>query len=175
MIRRARAADAAAIARVHVDSWRAAYRGIVPDSYLDGLSYGERERRWSGQLAAGASSTHVAETEAGIVGFATGGDTASDGLDSDGELYAIYLLPAAWRHGLGRALFAAVVADLDARECVSLGVWVLRDNVACRFYESLGGTPVAEAAHEIGGVLLPKVAYHWPSLPRVTGTSNSPP
>jgi ribosomal protein S18 acetylase RimI-like enzyme len=175
MIRRAVAADAPAIARAHVDSWRAAYRGLVPDAYLDSLSYAERERSWSAQLAAGSSSTHVAETAAGVVGFATGGDTASEGLDSDGELYAIYLLPAVWRRGLGRALFAAVVADLAARECQSLGVWVLRDNAARRFYESLGGTRVAEATHEIGGVLLPKVAYYWPSLPHVTAGSEPPP
>jgi hypothetical protein len=40
------AADAAEIARVHVASWRAAYRGIVPDRFLDGLDTGERERSW---------------------------------------------------------------------------------------------------------------------------------
>jgi len=52
MVRRATPADAAGIARVHVDAWRATYRGIVPDEHLDALSYEGRQGMWSRILEA---------------------------------------------------------------------------------------------------------------------------
>jgi ribosomal protein S18 acetylase RimI-like enzyme len=167
MIRRATVDDAAAIARVHIESWRAAYRGIVPQAHLDGMSLADRTERWEVQLAGDpAVATFVAdEGAAGVVGFANGGPCRSDGLDSDGELYAIYLLPARWRSGLGRLLMRAVVDELRARGMASLSVWVLRDNIACRFYEALGGVRAGEREHFVGGACLPKVAYAWAALP----------
>jgi hypothetical protein len=45
-LRRARQYDARNIAEVHVRAWRGAYKGLVPDEILDGLSVEERERSW---------------------------------------------------------------------------------------------------------------------------------
>ena len=96
-IREASVPDAAAIAKVHVDSWRTTYTGVVPDDFLAQLSYEQRVRTWRDVL-----STHgvtefvfVAEAEASnIVGFASGGPDRSGNTDYKGELYAIYLLEA---------------------------------------------------------------------------------
>ena len=75
-IRLAQVADAAEIARVHVDTWRAAYRGIVPDAHLDSLTYEQREQRWRDNFATASPGVfvYVATEEAGrVIGFAGGG------------------------------------------------------------------------------------------------------
>ena len=96
-IRRAEAADAGAIARVHVDAWRTTYAGIVSAEFLAGLSYADREQMWKQALTAGppATSMLVAETEEGeIVGFAYGAPEREGNLLYRGELRAIRHLRA---------------------------------------------------------------------------------
>jgi hypothetical protein len=53
LIRRAQLADAAALAVVHVASWRRAYGGLLPDAYLDGLDVDRWTTRWEAALAEG--------------------------------------------------------------------------------------------------------------------------
>jgi hypothetical protein len=94
-IRAASRADAGPISRVHVDSWRTTYEGIVPAEYLRGLSYRDRESRWNEILTTGlpASRIFVAETESGaVVGFAHGGPEREGNATYRGELYVIYLV-----------------------------------------------------------------------------------
>ena len=110
VIRRARAADAAPIARVHVQSWREAYRGLVPDVYLDQLSVAAHERQWRRSFAAGTWA-FVAEWEQRVVGFASGGLSRAR-RDISGELHLLYVLRASHRHGIGRALFDACHYEL---------------------------------------------------------------
>jgi hypothetical protein len=43
-------------------------------------------------------------------------------------------------------------------------VWALEANPACRFYQRLGGVPVAAQTIDIGGQSLPEVAYGWPDI-----------
>ena len=97
VIRRARVTDAAAIARVHVQSWREAYRGIVPDGYLDQLSVAGARAPMAAQLRRGTWA-FVAEWEQRIVGFASGGLSRAR-RDVSGELYLLYVLRACHRHG----------------------------------------------------------------------------
>ena len=67
-IRPATQADVSAIARIHVDSWRATYRGIVTDAVLDELSYAEHEERWQLRVQPDAESiTLVAEDGDGAI------------------------------------------------------------------------------------------------------------
>lgn len=76
MIRKARSEDAKGIAKVHIDSWRTTYRGIVPDTYLKALHYEEKEEIWKRAILTG--SVFIAENEEGqIVGFANGGKERS--------------------------------------------------------------------------------------------------
>ena len=82
IIRQAALEDAAKIARVHVDTWRTAYRGIVPEEYLANMSYEESEKRWAGRLSDSEAKIriYVAEDEAGhIAGFVCGGVTRLTG------------------------------------------------------------------------------------------------
>ncbi len=163
-IRAACPSDAAGIARVHVDSWRTTYRGIVPDGFLAALSYEQRERMWRGILspASGSSFVYVAECPGGqIVGFASGGPVRDLAPDYGGELYAVYLLQDQQRHGLGRRLIGAVVRRLIQAGMTSLLVWVLADNPARKFYEALGGQYVYDKWVSIGDARLVEVAYGW--------------
>ncbi len=164
-IRAAVPEDAASMARVHVDSWRSTYAGIVPAEYLAGLSYPNRESLWKELLTTDrpGASYFVAEAEDGdIVGFASAGpERESDGTYR-GELYAIYILEEYQRMGLGRRLFSCVTRRLLPDGFNSMLLWVLEDNrPACRFYESLGGERVARKTITIGGADLVEVSYGW--------------
>jgi GNAT superfamily N-acetyltransferase len=166
-IRAATAGDARAIAEVHVASWRAAYRGIVPDAVLDALSVCERAGRWASRLANpdSPSFVYVAEDDAGrVVGFASGGPRRDGDPAYVGELYAIYLLPAVQGKGIGRRLAQAVAHRLEDRGMRSMLVWVLATNPARRFYEALGGRHLGAQPFEMGGATMTEVAYGWPDI-----------
>ena len=167
LIREASPTDAAAIARVHVDSWRTTYAGIVPADYLANLSYARREQSWRDLLSAPTLSgcVYVAAQDTGeIVGFASGGPERSGDAVYRGELYAIYLLAHYQRQGLGRRLTVAVVQQLLQCGLSSMLVWVLAANPGRAFYAALGGQQVYEKRVTIGAGLLLEVAYGWPDL-----------
>ena len=141
-VRAAVPADAHGIARVHVDSWRTTYAGIVPDKVLARLSYSNRERFWHNVLNERDSqnSVFVAESNVGeIAGFVSGGPEREGIEGYDGELYAIYLYADVQGQGTGRQLTVSVANALAKRGFHALLTWVLADNPACGFYEALGG------------------------------------
>jgi GNAT superfamily N-acetyltransferase len=163
-IRQAAPDDAAAIARAYVDSWRTTYAQILPHAYLARISCDERANAWARQLANPESKEfiYVADHPAkGIVGFASGGPERTGMSDYSGELCAIYLVKAAQRGGIGRRLVSAVACRLAESGHASMMVWVLADNPSRRFYEKLGGVPIAEKLIVLGGKELVEVAYGW--------------
>ena len=165
-IRDARPDDLPAIAKVHVDSWRATYREVRPKGYLNDLSYNARETMWAGTFGEESRSFLVVAEDLGkIVGFAAGGEARQDTPESrpyGGELYAVYTLEAYQRRGLGRRLAAAVAEGLIGRGHTDMITWVLEDNAACRFYERLGGERLGSKTVEIAEMSLRAVAYGWP-------------
>lgn len=162
-IRRAKPSDAAALARVQVDSWREAYRGLIPQHYLDNLSYAAHERQWRRTLMS-RGWAFLAVWQGQIVGLVSGGRCRSlKGFA--GEIYVLYCLAAFHGRGIGRALFDAAQYELTLRGYPDLLVWVLADNPARGFYEQLGGELVGEASCTIGGVRLREVAYGWRDRP----------
>jgi hypothetical protein len=94
-IRRATSSDADALAKVHIDAWRMAYRGLVPDSYLDSLDFDLRAERWRESLATGKGETYVAEGDQGVLGFLTIEACRDPELAGEpvGEIWGIYLEP----------------------------------------------------------------------------------
>jgi ribosomal protein S18 acetylase RimI-like enzyme len=117
-IRQASTHDARAIAEVHAESYKSAYRGIFPDTLLDGLSVERRESSWRDLLVANepSSITMVAcDASGSVVGFASGGKERTGQLECDGELYAIYLRPEEQRKGLGALLVREFAHELDTR------------------------------------------------------------
>jgi len=165
VVRPADVDDAAAIAQVHVDTWRTAYRGLLPDDFLAALDQAGYEDRWRRTLTGGAGRVYVAEDRRQVVGFASGGPERAGEEGFDGELYAIYVLEDAQGRGHGRRLVQAVAQGLRERELQNMIVWVLRDNHQARhFYERLGGAYVRSQPITIGSALLQEVSYGWRSL-----------
>ncbi len=167
-VRAARLEDAHGIARVHIDSWRTTYPGIVPDSILVRLNYGDRERWWHNILSnpEHAVAVFVALDDAGkVVGFASGGIPQKPVADYDCELYTLYLYAELQGRGLGRKLLHQVTRTLADRGYRSMVVWVLADNPSRGFYEHLGGTYVMEKEIKIGDDNpLQEIAYGWPDM-----------
>jgi ribosomal protein S18 acetylase RimI-like enzyme len=170
-VRSATPADAAEIAGIHVDTWRAAYGGIVPQDYLASLSYEESEEMWRRTTSEGggnAGCVFVAEEGGTPFGFSSGRPRTrfSQGLaEFKGVLDTLYVLPSRQRAGAGRQLVSAVAGHLTECGVSSMVLWVLEENkIARRFYESLGGTLIGEDSLELGGAELSEVAYGWKDL-----------
>ncbi len=156
-VRRAVPSDAAAIAAVHVRTWQVAYRGLMPDELLDGLSVAEREALWREVLnrRQGPGAVLVAAEDGAVLGFCAVGTPSRD--DDAGErvaeIGAMYVDPAVWRAGVGRALMETALDALRAEGWRSVTLWVLAENTQAReFYAQLGfGPDGAEAVHERSG------------------------
>jgi len=157
--------DARAIAQIHVDGWRAAYRGQMPDALLDGLSFDRRTEDRRRDIVEPRSPEHrtwVAEEDGRVVAFAiTGPSRDKDAAPGVAELFAIYVDPARWGSGAGRATLAHVVADLRRRGLAAVMLWVLDTNArARRFYEVAGFVADGgEKSEPFGGATLREVRY----------------
>lgn len=146
-IRRALAADAAAMARAHARSWRATYTGLLPDEVIDAVvaSRPARVERWQARLAEPAErrGSFVAELDGHVAGFVFWGPVAEPhSMPETAEVYAIYLDPNAIGLGIGRALLDAAVNDIVVHWYTTAVLWVLETNDrARRFYEAAGWRP----------------------------------
>ena len=132
-----------AVARVHVRSWQAAYRGLLPDDYLDQLRPEDRAPKYTfGNPDPLTPWTVVAGEKGSIYGFATTGPARDRDLTECGELMALYVDPERWGRGIGNALMSAARARLDELGFRNAILWVLEGNVrAERFYRIDGWTP----------------------------------
>jgi ribosomal protein S18 acetylase RimI-like enzyme len=153
-VRTARADDSEALGRVHIAAWRVAYRGIIPDDYLDALDPAARAERWRATLVDGPGDgrymaegregrTLVIEDDEGqVVGISVVGPPRRHEPSGVGELWMINLEPAAWGRGLGTALLGAATDELRRAGNVEAVLWVLAgNNRARRFYEREGWLP----------------------------------
>jgi GNAT superfamily N-acetyltransferase len=143
LIRWATAGDARAIAAVHIASWHAAYRGLMPDEALDGLTRDGRERDWLGWLADGGDRQHtlVAERDGAIEAFCTL-ELPSSEADEAGDVAgipALYAHPGAFGRGAGPALMDAAIEAAHERGFREAILWMLEGNERAEaFYERRG-------------------------------------
>ncbi len=165
-IREATSADAEGIARAHTASWQASYRGILPDVVLDRIDVGQRVETRRKILRDRSVFQLVAYdvTHGDIVGFCDAGPSRRH-VPVAGEVYAIYLVQHAKRHGLGAEMFERVQAWLVASSMRSMIVWVLDNNHhARRFYEAMGGRPASRIQSRVGGFPVVEMSYVWDRL-----------
>jgi ribosomal protein S18 acetylase RimI-like enzyme len=163
-IRPAYPADARAIARLEVDTWRAAYAGVLSSSYLVGLSERRREAGWRGVILHEPRDVRVATDGAGAVrGFGSCGPCRGEPRFA-GEVFTLYVDPDWQNRGIGRRLLFALFRRLVAAGRGSAIIWVLRDNPSRLFYERLGGRPAAHKTLSVGGAPIAARAYGWPDL-----------
>jgi ribosomal protein S18 acetylase RimI-like enzyme len=150
--------DADALATAHIDGWRAGYRGIVPDDYLDAEEFAtsrrDRWRAWTWQAAMPDSRMFVVTVQGRVVGFGHAGPEQPDltltptapaerptttEAPGRGEVYGFYVHPSAWGSGAAAALMSRCEEFLRDEGYVSALLWVLRDNPrALAFYEKAG-------------------------------------
>jgi len=114
---------------VRIDTWKVAYKGIIADEFLAGLSVERDTARWQENFANQRPPfTFVAETSGKVVGFCCGGPERSSDTEYAGELYAIYILPECQGQGIGKALMAAGRRWLIEQGYTNMLIWVLEDN-----------------------------------------------
>lgn len=162
LIRPAEPHDALAVARVHVRSWQAAYRGLMPEEYLVGLRPEDRAARYDfASTDPARPHTQVATAGDAIVGFVTTAPSQDTDCAGLGELCALYVDPEHWGRGLGVALLAAGRKRLAAAGLRSALLWVLDGNEqAQRFYRQDGW--VADGSRRtvtVWGVSVPELRY----------------
>ena len=163
-------ADVLPMAKVHIASWQETYVGILPDAMLARLSIANEAIRWQRMLDRprvwGGAITFVADRDGSVVGYGLCGEQRNAFLRDrgfTGEICEIYVLRGAQGQGTGAALMKAMAGALRLRGHRAISLWALQPNEpARRFYEHLGGTPVAEK-----GGNPPEVAYGWSDLERL--------
>jgi len=175
-VRTARIADASAMARAFVDTFRAAHRDQMPNWLLETRTYETSERGWVETIAELAASGEpeecvlVAEGEGGeIFGVAMCGpakpwddDRAAREVRPKGEVYVLYVDRGYQRQGIGRKLAEGMALFLSGRGSRRLLIGVLAANdPARRFYEAIGGRLIGQRPFDDEGVLLDEVVYAW--------------
>ena len=138
-IRKATDQDASGIAFVHVRSWQAAYRGHMPDEFLDVLEV--RTNMWRElTLQPDKLVLVAADSEQNIVGLSLLAPSRDpDANPNTAEVAAIYVHPEKWRKGIGRALLSTSLDEGRKRKFDQVTLWVLEGNQRARsFYESFG-------------------------------------
>ncbi|MBT2771096.1 GNAT family N-acetyltransferase [Halomonas sp. ISL-60] len=155
--------DARAVAEIHVEAWRAAYRSIVPADYLASLSIERREAVWSGCIAAGDPELLVAKKDGAVKGWLSFGPCRDIGEHkSEAEIWALYVSPTAWSTGVGRVLWLRAKELMLVQGFKSCSLWVFPQNErAIKFYRSIGFAHdgAAPKNFELGGARLQEVRF----------------
>jgi ribosomal protein S18 acetylase RimI-like enzyme len=164
-IRPAVAADAGAIARVHVDAWRNAYPMLLPDTYLaERLSEARQRTAWRHRLQSARGGEAILVATAGdgtIVGYIAFGRCRRRGMRAMGEIYDLYVAPDYQDHGAGRGLAIAARARMQEAGTGPVAVEVLAGNPARFFYERLGAAISGTATQTFAGQRLDTLLYIW--------------
>ncbi|MBR5993388.1 MAG: GNAT family N-acetyltransferase [Lachnospiraceae bacterium] len=149
--------DRGAVSRIYEKSWKAAYKGIVPQDYLDGIKPG----RWAKNLDIPGWTNMVCIENGEFIGTSTYSKSRWDKWPDAGEVISIYLLPEYYGKGYGRPLLTATLNKLKEQGYTEVLLWVLEENSrARRFYERFGFTCTEDTMDGvIGGKTLREVRY----------------
>lgn len=142
-VRLATKEDVHAIATVRIETWRAAYAGLIHQAVLDRMDVDREAARraelWEQYHSDPRGAELIAEADGELAGWAVVGPSLDDDLPEDGQIYAIYALPSFWSAGVGRALMTDAETRLRAAGFETAHLWVLEGNErAASFYERHG-------------------------------------
>jgi len=170
-IRKAVVTDASAIATININTWKVAYKGIIPQDHLDSLSINDKIPRWEkaiNDLTVNKKELFVAEISdlngSEIVGFSMGGPSNFEEYKIDGDLYAIYVLPKYWKQGIGTLLFNSVITYFLFKNFKTMVIWALKENSACEFYKKMGGLQKFNKTITYEGTELDALGFFWENL-----------
>lgn len=156
--------DAEAIARIHVDTWRSTYAGMLANDLLVGMSLEKQTRMWQRMLRGGETVFVAEDPRHGIIGFGSYGPSRSKRGEFTGEVFTLYLLPDFQGLGIGQGLLREMFGALAREGHETALIWVLAVNPTRFFYEAMGGKPVAARDTRMGGKVVREVAYGWDSI-----------
>ena len=164
VIRAARLDDAGPIARLDVETWQAAYAGILGTPYLAGLTAARRETGWTNLLRRDAGGVRVAVNADGdIVGFGSCGTSRGEP-NFTSEVFTLYVAPDWQNRGVGRSLLLAMFGRLVAQGHNTAVIWVLSENPARFFYQRLGGKEMRRKLLPFQGTQVAVSGYGWADL-----------
>jgi L-amino acid N-acyltransferase YncA len=167
-IRKANIQDAQGIGKVHVDSWRTTYKGILPDDFLNNLSYEQRTELWKKNISDATNYVLVAENEQDeIIGFATGGTRKTNSVSNATDLTSIYLLEKYQGVGIGKQLLKELFTYFKQQGYEKVFVEVLAENKTRDFYEYYGAQYVNSIEIKIGGKIVEELIYVWNDIDKV--------
>lgn len=174
-VRQAYPSDAPVIARIHVETWRTTYAGLLPDRMLATMREQKHKDSWTNVLLGNREREVVLVAErpkVGVVGFVSAGRTRS-GLESyEGEIYTLYVMPDFQNQGIGTRLLEGAFRRLGEQSMQGVMLWVLAGNPSRFFYETMGGMKIATRKERLWGTVLPEIAYGWPDLTRALNRSS---
>jgi len=166
-VRAATVDDADAMGEFHVRAWQDAYRGLMPDDFLDALDPAPRTAGWREAIVTPVPHLGVLVADdgaGGIVGLVTYARARDADGEGTGEIFAIYAAAEHWGRGVGPALHDAAIAGLTAEGFTEAVLWVLATNArAIRFYERNGWRPDGAAKTDtMGSLSIDEVRYRRP-------------
>lgn len=166
MIRLAQTGDIAEIARIHVASWQAAYKNLLPEEFLARLDAKNRETLWHGVLTSDPHSILIVENENRVAGFCHFTPSRHGSLPDALEITSIYLDPSLFRQGLGTRLISSAIAEATKANYKTVILWVLESNTPARlFYEKHGFSPEGSSKVETGPGFQLNEALYIRSIP----------
>lgn len=167
-IRNATLTDAKGIAKVHVDSWKTTYKNIIPNDFLQKLSYEQRTNSWIKNISEENNYVFVAENDQKeIVGFADCGKRESNHIEHSGDLTSIYILKEYQGQGIGKQLMHQLFIQFEKLGYNRVFVEVLEDNNTRYFYEYYGAKYLKSEKIKIAGANLNLLIYEWDDVPSV--------
>ena len=164
-VRQAKPDDAEGIARVYIESWHDTYAATLPMRLLCAMTPRGQTARWRAAMRARSEKVFVAEDDRlGIVGMASCGQSRDAALGFDGEVYTLYVDPACYGGGIGRALLKNAFAWMTDRGYGSCIIWAHARNNARFFYEKMGGRLIAERSGRMMGDPISEAGFGWKRL-----------
>ncbi|MGN0413467.1 MAG: GNAT family N-acetyltransferase [Lachnospiraceae bacterium] len=154
--------DRMIISKIYEESWKYAYKGIIPQHYLDSIPEG----RWVSNIDNPLWKTLVCIDNGKIVGTSSFCKSRFVQFRDCGEIISIYLLPEYMGKGYGKVLMESIISELKKQGYKNLFLWVLEDNIRARhFYEQFGFLQADDFLEDnIGGKDLREVRYIYSVL-----------
>jgi GNAT superfamily N-acetyltransferase len=164
-VRRALVSDADGMASVSMRAWHLSLKDILPEGFLDQFVYEKQREKYAERALNSAWILLVAEFEGKIVGMIGAQDNDSEPLIYEKQIKVMYVDPDFQNRGIGKALLAAIFAELKRDGATRVMLWCITANeFACSFYEKLGGKRIESIKPPAEYAAMPHVAYAWDSL-----------
>ena len=150
IIRKIRREDVPGLNHVVTVAWNEAYKGIVPDEFLEELKRNEKERTEKGLSKFNDDyTTLILEVDNEVVGFSHYATANQERFPECGEIRALYIIGKYKGHGFGRKLVEESIKELKKMGFNKMIICCLRDNLpANEFYKHIGGEYLEDGIYE---------------------------